>query len=191
MGRSPLQAMIGDSIEELHTTSSGEGGSGLPSPRNYGMEALLAPATTPLWLEKALATQANTTVPSRVLTPRSNTTPHLSDNVIFGRGNECAPMLNNSTLSTGQRNDKISSPTSKPPPRPSCTSHHRAEVQTKGGAPSARPRPLQPSHQMCYCRPLPVGWIGCTANWQSVPAGTDLTQPLMWFTPGPVGEGPP
>jgi hypothetical protein len=75
VGRSPLQAMIGDSTEELHTTSSGEGGSGIPSPRTYGTEALPAPTTTPLCLEKAPATQANMTVPPWVLTPWSNTAP--------------------------------------------------------------------------------------------------------------------
>jgi hypothetical protein len=44
---SPLWAMIGDSTKELHTTLSRERGSGLPSPRRHGVEALPAPATTP------------------------------------------------------------------------------------------------------------------------------------------------
>jgi hypothetical protein len=41
--------MIEDSMEEFHMTSSGGGGSGLPSPRRLGTGAPSAPLTTLLW----------------------------------------------------------------------------------------------------------------------------------------------
>jgi hypothetical protein len=42
--------MIEDSIEEFHTASSREGGSGLPSPRRCGTGALAALVTTTPWM---------------------------------------------------------------------------------------------------------------------------------------------
>jgi hypothetical protein len=48
---SPLWAMIGDSTEEFHTASDGEGGFGLPSPQRHDTGASLAPATTMSWSE--------------------------------------------------------------------------------------------------------------------------------------------
>jgi hypothetical protein len=69
----PLRAMIQDSTEEFYKASRGEGGSGLPSSPRHSMGALLAPVTTTPWLEDILATSALTTVPARVLAPRSGT----------------------------------------------------------------------------------------------------------------------
>jgi hypothetical protein len=43
---SPRQPMIEDSVEEFLTASSGEGSSGLPSPRRRGTGALLTQVTT-------------------------------------------------------------------------------------------------------------------------------------------------
>jgi hypothetical protein len=53
------RAMIEDSIEEFHTTSRGEGGSGLPSSRRHGTGALPTPVTTTPWMENAPTAQAN------------------------------------------------------------------------------------------------------------------------------------
>jgi hypothetical protein len=50
--------------------SSGEGGTSLPSPRRRGMVAPPAPVATTPWMENALATQAMTTVPLRMVVPR-------------------------------------------------------------------------------------------------------------------------
>jgi hypothetical protein len=70
---SPQRTMIEDSIEEFLTTSSGEGGFSLSSPRRSGAEAPLAPVTTTLWTENTLPTQAMMTVPPRTTAPPSNT----------------------------------------------------------------------------------------------------------------------
>jgi hypothetical protein len=55
--------MTGDSSKELHMTSDREGELGLSSPRRHGTGALPAPATTMLWLENTLTTQAMMMVP--------------------------------------------------------------------------------------------------------------------------------
>jgi hypothetical protein len=59
-----LQAMIGHSTEELHTTFDREGGGiKLPSPRRHGTGALPAPTTTISWLENVPTTQAMAMIP--------------------------------------------------------------------------------------------------------------------------------
>jgi hypothetical protein len=63
------RGIIEDSIEEFLTTSSGEGGFNLPSPRRHGMGAPLAPITTTPWMENAPITQAMTTVPPWIAVP--------------------------------------------------------------------------------------------------------------------------
>jgi hypothetical protein len=70
---SPRRAMIEDSIKAFLTTSSGEGGSSLPSPRRRGVGAPPVPVTTTPWMVNALTTQAMMTVPPRTVEPRSNT----------------------------------------------------------------------------------------------------------------------
>jgi hypothetical protein len=62
---SPLRAMIGNSTEEFHTASSGEGGSGLPSPIRHGTGASPSPATTIAWPKDTPTTQAMTMIPPR------------------------------------------------------------------------------------------------------------------------------
>jgi hypothetical protein len=51
-----LRAMIEDSIEEFHMGSSGEGGSGLHSPRRHDTRALPALVVTTLCMENATVT---------------------------------------------------------------------------------------------------------------------------------------
>jgi hypothetical protein len=51
---SPLRAVTGDSVEEFHTTSDGEGRINLPSPRSHGTGALCAPTTAISWPESTL-----------------------------------------------------------------------------------------------------------------------------------------
>jgi hypothetical protein len=70
---SPWWAMIEDSAEEFLTTLSGEGSSGLPSPRRRGKGAPFAPFTTTPWMENAPATQAMMMVPPRTAAPRPDT----------------------------------------------------------------------------------------------------------------------
>jgi hypothetical protein len=70
---SPWQATIEDSAEEFHMASSGEDGSGLPSPRRHGTGAPPTPVTATSWLENALATRAKTIVPPRVAASQPNT----------------------------------------------------------------------------------------------------------------------
>jgi hypothetical protein len=53
--------------------SSGEGGSGLPSPRRHEAGALPAPVTTTPWMENAPATEAMMTVPPWTAAPRPDT----------------------------------------------------------------------------------------------------------------------
>jgi hypothetical protein len=67
-----LRAMTGDSIEELHTTSNGEGRIDLPSPRRRGMGAPPAPTTTILWLESTPTAHAIATILLQQVTPRLN-----------------------------------------------------------------------------------------------------------------------
>jgi hypothetical protein len=55
--------MIEDSIEEFLTASSGDGDSGLPSPRRHGTGASLAPITTIPQMENSLVAQATMMVP--------------------------------------------------------------------------------------------------------------------------------
>jgi hypothetical protein len=70
-GASTLRrTMIGDSIEEFLTVPNGEGSFDLPSPRRCGMGASLAPITTSLWKENALAAQATMMVPPQTVAPR-------------------------------------------------------------------------------------------------------------------------
>jgi hypothetical protein len=64
-----VAGIIEDSVEEFLTTSSGEGGFNLPSPRRHDMGALLAPITTTPWMENAPITQAMTTVPPWIAVP--------------------------------------------------------------------------------------------------------------------------
>jgi hypothetical protein len=70
---SPRRAMIEDFIKEFHTTSSGVGASGLPSPRRHNVGALPAPVITMPWMESAPPSQAMTTVPPRTVAPRLDT----------------------------------------------------------------------------------------------------------------------
>jgi hypothetical protein len=70
---SPRRAMIDDSTEEFHTTSSGEGGSSLSSPKKCGMGALPTPVTNIPWMENAPATQAMTTVSPWAVAPQPDT----------------------------------------------------------------------------------------------------------------------
>jgi hypothetical protein len=65
--------MIEDSAEEFLTTSSGEGGFGLPSPRRRDVGAPPDPVKTTPCMENAPATQATTTVPQWMVTPRPDT----------------------------------------------------------------------------------------------------------------------
>jgi hypothetical protein len=65
----PWRAMIEDSAEEFLTASSGDGGSGLPSPRRHDMGASLAPFTTTPRMENALIAQSMMTVPPRTTAP--------------------------------------------------------------------------------------------------------------------------
>jgi hypothetical protein len=60
-------------VEEFLTASSGEGGSGLPSPRRRGTGAPPAPVTTTPWMENAPTTWAITTVRPWSAAPRPNT----------------------------------------------------------------------------------------------------------------------
>jgi hypothetical protein len=52
-GSTPWQAMIRDSAKEFLTSSSGNGGFGLLSPRRHGTGASFAPASTTRWMENA------------------------------------------------------------------------------------------------------------------------------------------
>jgi hypothetical protein len=65
---SPRRVMIEDSAEEFLTTSRGEGGSALPSPRRCDMGALPATVTATIWMENDLATQTMMMVP--VISPK-------------------------------------------------------------------------------------------------------------------------
>jgi hypothetical protein len=60
---SRLRAMIGDSTEEFHMVSGGEGGSDLPSPKRHGARAPSTPATAIAWPEDTPTTQAITAIP--------------------------------------------------------------------------------------------------------------------------------
>jgi hypothetical protein len=51
-----FQAMIGDSAEDFHTASDGDGGIDLPSPRRHGVGALPAPAKLISWSENTPST---------------------------------------------------------------------------------------------------------------------------------------
>jgi hypothetical protein len=66
-------AKVEDSIEEFHTTSRAEGGSGLPSPRRHGTGAPPTPAPTTSWLENAPATQAMMMVSLRAVVAQLDT----------------------------------------------------------------------------------------------------------------------
>jgi hypothetical protein len=57
-----LWAMIGDSIEEFHMASDGEGRIDLPSPRRHSTGASITPTTTIPWLETTPTTQAMMTI---------------------------------------------------------------------------------------------------------------------------------
>jgi hypothetical protein len=72
----PRRATIEDSVEEFHTTSSGEGSFGHPSPRRHDTGASLTPITTMPRMENAPATQATTTVPPWMVAPRRETDLH-------------------------------------------------------------------------------------------------------------------
>jgi hypothetical protein len=56
-------SMIEDTTKEFHAISSGEVGSGIPSPRWHDAGALPAPITTTLWLEVTSATKSMMMVP--------------------------------------------------------------------------------------------------------------------------------
>jgi hypothetical protein len=58
-----LRAMIGESTEEFHTTSGGEGGLGPASPRRRGNGAPPSPAMTISQSEDTLTTQAMMMIP--------------------------------------------------------------------------------------------------------------------------------
>jgi hypothetical protein len=62
---SPLQATIGDSIEEFHMTLNIEGRIDFPSPRRHDTRASTAPATTIPWSETTPSAQAMMTILSR------------------------------------------------------------------------------------------------------------------------------
>jgi hypothetical protein len=66
---SPLRAMTGDSIEEFHTGTDGEGSVNLPSPRRHGTGALTTPATTISWSETSPTAQAMRTILPRQAVP--------------------------------------------------------------------------------------------------------------------------
>jgi hypothetical protein len=70
---SPWQALTEDTIEEFYTTSSGEGGSDLPSPRRHETVALPTPVTLTPCMENAPTTQAMTMVPPWTAEPRLDT----------------------------------------------------------------------------------------------------------------------
>jgi hypothetical protein len=59
---SQLRAMLGDSVEEFHMASDGEGRIDLPSPRRHHTGASTAPATTIPWSEITPTTQAMMTI---------------------------------------------------------------------------------------------------------------------------------
>jgi hypothetical protein len=61
--------MIEDYVEEVLTTSRGEGSFELPFPRWRSTGASLAPTTTTPWMENAPATQAMTTVSQWMVAP--------------------------------------------------------------------------------------------------------------------------
>jgi hypothetical protein len=82
--------MIEDSVEEFLTTSSKEGGFGLPSPKRRGMRAPPAAVITTPWMKNALATQA------------------LSNAALMIGGNKCKPMSGNLPPSKRQRYDEAS-----------------------------------------------------------------------------------
>jgi hypothetical protein len=60
---SPLRAMIGDSTEEFHMASYGEGGIDLPSPRRHDTGASPAPAISISWPEDTPNTHATVMIP--------------------------------------------------------------------------------------------------------------------------------
>jgi hypothetical protein len=70
---SRLRAMIGDSLEEFHTASDGEGGVDLPSPRWHGTGASPTPATTISCPENAPTTHAMVTIPLQQAAPWPDT----------------------------------------------------------------------------------------------------------------------
>jgi hypothetical protein len=70
---SSLRAMMGNSTEEFHTASDGEGRLNLPSPRRHDTGDSPAPATTISWPESTLTTQSTMTIPQRQATPRLDT----------------------------------------------------------------------------------------------------------------------
>jgi hypothetical protein len=57
-----LWAMTGDSVEEFHIASDGEGRIDLPSSRKHGMGASTAPTTTIPWLDTTPTAQAMMTI---------------------------------------------------------------------------------------------------------------------------------
>jgi hypothetical protein len=68
-GSPSLHAMIEDSTNKFHTTSSGVASSSLPISRMHGTRAPPAPITTIPWLEDAPCTQTMTMVPPQTLSP--------------------------------------------------------------------------------------------------------------------------
>jgi hypothetical protein len=83
---SPLWAMTGDSIEEFHKTSNGEGRIDLPSPRRHDTVASPAPATTTSWPESTPAAQATKNILLRQATPWLDT-----DLLLERRGGQAIP----------------------------------------------------------------------------------------------------
>jgi hypothetical protein len=65
-----LWDMTGDSIDEFHTASDGEGRIDLPSPRRHGTGPSTAPATTILWSETTPTAQAIKTILPRHVASR-------------------------------------------------------------------------------------------------------------------------
>jgi hypothetical protein len=72
-GSPSLRAMIEDSTDEFHTTSSEEGSSGLPTSRRHNTGASPAAIATTAWPEDTPTTQTMMTVPPCTLAPRPNT----------------------------------------------------------------------------------------------------------------------
>jgi hypothetical protein len=92
---SPLWAMIGDSTEEFHMASSGEGGSDLPPPRRHDA----ADTST---------TQAMMTIPPRPMAPWSDTNLPFERQCAHQRGNKRKPILDHLAPSRRHRNGRTS-----------------------------------------------------------------------------------
>jgi hypothetical protein len=130
---SPRWAMIEHSTEEFHTTSSGVGGSGLPSPRRCDMRPLPATVTTTPRMVNTAATRAMMMVPPWVVAPRLETSLPFEQRCAHQEGQWVQARARQPSVSRMQRNGEASSSSIKQLPWPNHLSH-------RGTSPYSRQR---------------------------------------------------